>query len=120
MKGGLSAGDLDLTVVEQKMLVIGKEFNLNSAEMADLFCVVSGRVDKIREYLEYKIRLSNPDPKVAKGKCPIAMWSYLEDLALKKPEDSPEFQVLIATKGMEEINARREFLRATPQFNIDK
>ena len=44
----------------------------------------------------------------------VVTWSYLEDLALKKPEDSPEFQVLIATKGLEEIQVRRDFLGATP------
>ena len=46
--------------------------------------------------------------------CGVVTWSYLEDLALKKPEDSPEFQVLIATKGLEEIKVRRDFLGATP------
>jgi len=44
----------------------------------------------------------------------VVTWSFLEDLALKKPEDSPEFQVLIATKGIEEIQQRLQFLRATP------
>ena len=37
----------------------------------------------------------------------IAVWSHLEDLALKKPEDSAEFQVLLQTKGLEEIEIRR-------------
>ena len=46
----------------------------------------------------------------------VVTWTYLEDLALKKPEDSAEFQVLIATKGLEEIQVRRDFLCATPQF----
>lgn len=46
----------------------------------------------------------------------VVTWSFLEDLALKKPEDSPEFQVLIATKGLEEIQIRRGFLGATPKF----
>ena len=46
----------------------------------------------------------------------VVTWSFLEDLALKKSEDSPEFQVLIATKGLDEIQVRRDFLGATPQF----
>ena len=50
----------------------------------------------------------------------VITWSFLEDLALKKPEDSPEFQVLVATKGLEEIHVRREFLSATPQFSKNK
>ena len=38
----------------------------------------------------------------------------MEDLALTKPEESPEFQVLLSTKGWEEIKVRREFLHAKP------
>jgi DUF971 family protein len=33
----------------------------------------------------------------------IITWNYLEDLALEKPDDSPEFKVLLAIKGKEEI-----------------
>lgn len=44
-------------------------------------------------------------------------WNYLEDLALTKPEESPEFQVLLSTKGMEEIRIRRDFLQVTPIMN---
>jgi len=46
-------------------------------EIADIFCKVSGRIAKMREYLENK-------PGVIE-------WNYLEDLALTRPEDSPEF-----------------------------
>lgn len=44
----------------------------------------------------------NPLGKGLKGSG-VVTWTYLEDLALTKAEDSPEFQVLIATKGLEEI-----------------
>ena len=37
-------------------------------------------------------------------------WSYLEDLALSKPTDSSEFQWLLKSKGMEQIQKRRKFL----------
>lgn len=47
----------------------------------------------------------------------VIEWNYLEDLALEKPEDSPEFQVLLQTKGWEEIKLRRDFLQATPVIN---
>jgi hypothetical protein len=43
---------------------------------------------KMRDFLEGK---------------PVVDWNYLEDLALTKPEDSAEFQVLLQTKGWEEI-----------------
>lgn len=46
----------------------------------------------------------------------IVTWSFLEDLALMKPEESPEFQVLLAAKGLEEIEVRRDFLDAKPKF----
>ena len=45
---------------------------------------------------------------------PVIEWSYLEDLALSKPDDSAEFQVLLQTKGWEEIMTRRDFLHASP------
>lgn len=45
---------------------------------------------------------------------PVLEWNMLEDLALEKPEESPEFQVLLSTKGWEEILVRREFLQAVP------
>jgi len=37
-------------------------------------------------------------------------------MALGKPDDSAEFQVLLATKGYEEIKERRRFLLATPEI----
>lgn len=51
---------------------------------------------------------------------PVIEWSYLEDLALAKPDDSAEFQVLLTTKGWEEIMIRRDFLHATPVISDDE
>lgn len=45
----------------------------------------------------------------------VVEWNFLEDLALTRPEESPEFQVLLSTKGLDEIKARREFLQAVPE-----
>ena len=42
------------------------------------------------------------------------MWTELEDLALEKAENEPEFQVLLAEKGIGEINLRRAFLKSVP------
>jgi hypothetical protein len=50
-----------------------KEFNKSSEEIADIYCKVSGRFDKIKDYLSGKS---------------VEEWSYLEDLALAKPVDS--------------------------------
>lgn len=64
-------------------------------EVADLFVRVSGRFNKMRDYLEGRS---------------VIEWDYLEDLALTKPDDSPEFQFLLNSKGWKEIQVRREFL----------
>ena len=40
----------------------------------------------------------------------VEVWTYLEDLALNKPQDSSEFQWLLKAKGMEQIEKRRKFL----------
>jgi len=45
----------------------------------------------------------------------VVEWNYLEDLALTKPDDSPEFQVLLRTKGKAEIEKRKAFLLATEE-----
>ena len=76
-----------------------REFGKKHEEIADIFVKVSGRLNKMKDYLENR---------------PVVEWNYLEDLALQKPEDSPEFQVLLHTKGWEEIILRREFLHAIP------
>lgn len=48
----------------------------------------------------------------------VIEWNFLEDLALTMPENSPEFLVLLQTKGLEEIKFRRNFLQAVPEeFN---
>ena len=59
----------------------------------------------MREYLE--------------GKPGVIEWNYLEDLALTRPEDTPEFLVLVQTKGIEEIRIRREFLQAVPEDTVE-
>ncbi len=69
-------------------------------EVAEAFVRVSGRVHKIKDYF------SNSS----------IGWSEIEDLALAKPEESPEFQILLAEKGWQEIAKRRSFLKATPKL----
>lgn len=71
------------------------------AYIAEAYLRVSGNKDQIEKYLE--------NPSIG--------WSELEDLALKQPEDSAEFQILLAEKGIKKIMERRRFLRATPQLS---
>lgn len=40
----------------------------------------------------------------------VSEWTYLEDLALAKAQDTTEFQWLLRSKGMSEIEKRRKFL----------
>lgn len=40
----------------------------------------------------------------------VVSWSYLEDLALEKSEETEEFQVLLRTKGRAAIQERKKFL----------
>jgi hypothetical protein len=69
--------DPDLISLDAQLKTLGKEFGKSTAEIADIFCKVSGRLNKMRDYLE--------------GKPSVVEWNYLEDLALTKPDESAEF-----------------------------
>ena len=62
-----------------------------------------GDVNRIRRYLDGE---------------KVCMWTELEDLALEKAENEPEFQVLLAEKGIGEINLRRAFLKSVPVTSL--
>lgn len=80
-----------------------KEFSKTSAEIAEIFCLVSGRLPKVREYLNFeknKKENNNQGSQIShrsnslmldQSGSGVVTWSYLEDLALKKSENSPEF-----------------------------
>lgn len=70
-------------------------------EVAEWYVAVNGDADKIEEYIK--------DRSIG--------WSEIEDLALAKPEDSPEFKILLAEKGWSQITIRRKFLQATPKLS---
>ncbi len=69
--------DPDLIQLDTSLKQFEREFGKNTKEIAEIFCKVSGQLNKMREYLE--------------GKPSVVEWNYLEDLALTKPEDSAEF-----------------------------
>ena len=56
---------------------------------------MSGDLERIRDHLQGR---------------PVVEWTYLEDLALSKPDNSLEFRCLEKTKGREEIEKRKAFL----------
>lgn len=53
-KSATHKDDLTLQVLDGKLKVFAKEFGKTKLEVADIFCKVSGRPDKIRAYLEYE------------------------------------------------------------------
>lgn len=68
--------DPELLNLDKQLKSLEVEFSKSMEEVADLFVRVSGRLNKMRDYLEGR---------------PVIEWEYLEDLALTKPDDSPEF-----------------------------
>jgi len=87
------------------------KFKRTRAEIADIYCMVSGNVAHVRDYL------TAMDNKRGTSKKPPT-WNVLQDLALVKPEESPEFMVLLQEKGWKEIAERRLFLKAKPVTNM--
>jgi len=82
------------------LLNFEQEFGKTKTEISNIYAETSGNVGKMRAYLE--------------GKTNVVTWNMLEDLALAKPDDSPEFIVLLQEKGIKEISMRRNFLKASP------
>jgi hypothetical protein len=68
--------DPDLISLDAELKKFESQFGKSAEEIADIFCRVSGRFNKMKDYLEGKS---------------VVEWNYLEDLALTKPEDSAEF-----------------------------
>ena len=97
--------DLDLQVLAEQLENLQTRFKKTHDEMAELYVSVSGDIKKMRDYLS--------------NKPGVITWNYLEDLALQKADDSPEFAVLLQEKGWSEICARRSFLVAQPQYAPD-
>lgn len=85
-----------------KLANLEKRFSKSHTEIADLYVRCSGDLKKMRDYLS--------------GKDAVVLWDVLEDLALQKPDDSPEFAVLLESKGWEEIQTRRAFLKTNPRY----
>lgn len=48
------AEDLQLQSLDHGLKNMENEFGKTSAEIAEIFCLVSGRIAKVREYLQYE------------------------------------------------------------------
>ena len=74
------------------------KYKKTPSDIADIYVKVSGDIENLIKHIEGQN---------------VPTWSYLEDLALTRPEDSIEFKCLLDTKGKEEIEKRRDFLLKT-------
>ena len=99
MRSAAEQKDPELLSIHASLRQLEKEYGKSHEEIAEIFCKVSGRLNKMRDYLENR---------------QVVEWTLLEDMALSKPDDSAEFQILLQTKGWEEIMIRRDFLHASP------
>jgi len=78
--------------------MIEKKYKKSPSEIADVFVKVSGDIGNLQRFFEGEI---------------VPMWTYLEDLALTRPEGSMEYKCLVDSKGKEEIEKRKNFLLKT-------
>ena len=100
--------DVNLKTTTMALQNFCKEFKRSKDDICEIFCKVSGDIDKMRLYLENKTIAGNSKKLVT--------WSPLEDMALTEPDTSVEFQVLLQEKGWQEIVNRRKFLSVRPVF----
>lgn len=89
LTGQFNERDIDLQVLTEQLSNLEKKFNVTHADIADLYVRASADLKKMRDHLS--------------GKPNVVLWDYLEDLALQKADDSPEFAVLLEEKGWHEI-----------------
>ena len=81
--------------LHDSLQALKERYNKTTEQISELFVRVCGDLTCVEAAL--------------KGE-KVDEWSYLEDLALSKPTDSSEFQWLLKSKGMEQIEKRRKFL----------
>ena len=91
-----------LKIVNEQLANLEKVFKKSREYVCGIFVEVSGDIAKCRHILE--------------GRKNVMRWRELEDMALTEPEDSAEFQVLLAEKGWKAILDRRHFLQCIPIY----
>mmetsp|Transcript_30006 Transcript_30006/g.26578 ORF Transcript_30006/g.26578 Transcript_30006/m.26578 type:complete len:247 (+) Transcript_30006:97-837(+) len=86
--------------LHEKLRIIESKYKKPADEIADIFVKVSGDLDNLERYFQGDH---------------VVLWSYLEDLALTKSEDSMEYKCLLESKGKGEIEKRKKFLLRSEQ-----
>lgn len=97
--------DVDIRVLQDQLHNLGVKFKKSPEAIAELYSECSGDLNKMRQHLLGK---------------KVVLWNVMEDLALMKPDDSVEFQVLLNSKGFKEILFRRQFMKAYPKLALDQ
>ena len=87
-------------LLHERLKAIENKYSKPAEEIADMFVKVSGDFNSLERYFEGEH---------------VVLWTYLEDLALTKPEDSMEFKCLMESKGKHEIEKRKNFLLKSTQ-----
>ena len=83
-------------LLAQDMFVIAQTYGKDIQEVHKIFYEVSCDREKLIKVLE--------------NDATVKRWQTLEDLALRHPEDTPSFQVVLDDKGSDEVIARKTFL----------
>lgn len=89
--------------LHEKLREIESKYKKPSEEIADIYVKVSGDFNSLERHFQGE---------------DVVIWSYLEDLALTKSEDSMEYKCLIESKGKAEIEKRKRFLLKSEQTNV--
>ncbi|CAI2376306.1 unnamed protein product [Moneuplotes crassus] len=90
----------DYRHLHEKLREVERKYKKPSEEIADIYVKVSGDFENLERYFQGEN---------------VILWSYLEDLALTKSEDSMEYKCLIESKGKSEIEKRKRFLLKSEQ-----
>ena len=88
----------EFDALQNRLNELQQKYNKGIDEIHNLFMEASCDVDRLEAFLEGKLQSD------------LHMWTILEDFALNKDKDSPEYQHLLKVKGQDEINKRLEFL----------
>ncbi len=87
--------DTDLVKLEYMLRMLADKYGKTTEYIIDWYIKVSGNEDALERHLQGHS---------------VVTWDPLEDMALKAGEGTPEFSVLLYSKGYKEIKRRRNFL----------
>ena len=90
----------DYRKLHEDLKVIENKYKKSADEIAEIFVKVSGDIQNLERYFQGEN---------------VLLWTYLEDLALTKSEDSMEYKCLLESKGKVEIEKRKNFLLKSDQ-----